>query len=559
MDRLKSQNSQSESAPDQPSSGSISASQVSPGVEPWVSSVQQAQPGDKIGKYEVINEIGRGGMSIVYKARDQDLNRLVAVKLMLKSANESLNLLRFQKEARAASQLEHPNVVKVHDFSTTPDGTPYLVMSYLDGVSLADAIKNEGSFSLGRWLSVMIQACDALEHAHLAGVVHRDIKPSNFVLAQENGTEVLKLVDFGIATNSFDDMSLTKTGEIFGSPLYMSPEQCSGAKLDSRSDIYSLGCVMYEALAGKPPLSGTNSLSTLQKHLTDKPISLSKLKLKTKNIQQLDRIVMRCLEKDPENRYQNLADLKKELELLFQGGTGDAPTAYAINAPIVVACTLVCLGIFLALLNFDKLAESLHFSEIKKDGKAASEEVSKVSNSAPTKLDELRKCDAEYQNLIKQGDYRSALVLANRVTKLAEELHLPALDRGKGYIEQGYCEGELKHPVAAAGCFEQALSLIGNPKTSIGLKVKLNALLHYGQIQRQMGLTDKAQSSFQQALNAGVQLNNNHLQALSLMGIGNCERDRQNFAQCLVRWNQALKLDPSNKKVRDNIEEVENR
>ncbi|MBS1955965.1 MAG: protein kinase [Cyanobacteria bacterium SZAS-4] len=554
MDRLKSQNSQPDSDADESTVGSIYASKSSPVVDEWILSAQQTQPGDKIGKYEVINEIGRGGMSIVYKARDHELNRLVAVKLMLRSSDESLNLLRFQKEARAASQLDHPNIVKVHDFSTTPDGTPYLVMSYLDGISLADAIKTEGSFSLGRWLSVMIQACDALEHAHLAGVVHRDIKPSNFVLAQEHGNEVLKLVDFGIATNSSDDMSLTKTGEIFGSPLYMSPEQCAGSKLDLRSDIYSLGCVMYEALAGMPPLSGSNSLSTLQKHLTDKPANLSKLKLKTKNIEQLDRIVMRCLEKNPDNRYQNLGDLKKDLKLLFQGQSHELVSSTSINVPVLVATALSVFVIFMLLLNFDKIAD--YFSNTA--DKARSDVVSKAPQSVEGKRAEWEKCKSDYQDVVKLGKFQFASVLASKLTHLAEELHLSDFVRGKCYFEQGFCEVKLKHPIDAEAYFEQALSLMTDPKTLEEREVKYEVLMRYGQVVRNTPtIADKAESIFQQALNLAVQMSDKRRQAVSLTYIGDFYRKQSKYPESLVIYNRALKLDPDDRKIQNNIKEVE--
>jgi len=277
--------------------------------------------GSKIGKYELKEQLGLGGMSVVYKAHDLALDRFVALKLLLpRSGDRPIDSMRFQQEAKAASRLEHPNIVKVHDFNVTEDGAPYLVMSYLDGLSLSDLIKKEGGLEPGRWLSIMIQACDALTCAHENKVVHRDIKPSNFVLCHEKGNEVLKLVDFGIAKiESNDDQSLTKTGEVFGSPLYMSPEQCSGSKVDSRSDVYSLGCVMYEALTGKPPLSGDNALATIVKHLQETPKPLSDVCRKVPHIDSIDRIVMKCLEKKPEDRYPDTSSLRKELERVFLG------------------------------------------------------------------------------------------------------------------------------------------------------------------------------------------------------------------------------------------------
>jgi tetratricopeptide (TPR) repeat protein len=167
----------------------------------------------------------------------------------------------------------------------------------------------------------MVQACEALSHAHNHGVVHRDIKPSNFVLCTEKGNLILKLVDFGIAKiESSEDQALTKTGEIFGSPLYMSPEQCAGSKeVDSRSDVYSLGCVMYEALAGKPPFSGENALATIVKHLNEKPVSLVVVRKDVKSIDAADKIVMKCLEKRPEDRYPDTLSVRKELESVFLG------------------------------------------------------------------------------------------------------------------------------------------------------------------------------------------------------------------------------------------------
>lgn len=339
--------------------------------EATLSIVQQGSPfverliptvGTKIGKYELKEKLGSGGMSIVYKAHDLALDRFVALKLLLPQAGDRpIDSMRFQQEAKAASRLEHPNIVKVHDFNVTEDGAPYLVMSYLDGISLSDLIKREGGLEPGRWLSIMIQACDALSCAHENNVVHRDIKPSNFVLCQEKGNEVLKLVDFGIAKiETNDDQSLTKTGEVFGSPLYMSPEQCAGSKVDSRSDVYSLGCVMYEALAGKPPHSGENALATIVKHLQEMPAPLSSICRKIPQIESIDKIVLKCLEKKPEDRYPDTLSLRKELERLFLGQKVLGRTSN--RRPILILAALVVLasGAFFA---FDFSSKALKEQE----------------------------------------------------------------------------------------------------------------------------------------------------------------------------------------------------
>ncbi len=215
--------------------------------------------GTRIGKYELKEKLGSGGMSVVFKAHDLALDRYVALKLLLpQGGSNQIDTMRFQQEAKAASRLEHPNIVKVHDFNITEDGMPYLVMSYLEGVALSSEIKKEGGLQVGRWLAIMVQACDALTHAHENIMLCIEISNRAILFSvRRRAQKVLKLVDFGIAKiESNDDQALTKTGEVFGSPMYMSPEQCSGSKVDSRSDVYSLGCVMYEALAGKPPLAG---------------------------------------------------------------------------------------------------------------------------------------------------------------------------------------------------------------------------------------------------------------------------------------------------------------
>ncbi|CAN5494762.1 hypothetical protein BH10CYA1_BH10CYA1_24480 [soil metagenome] len=537
MDRLKSQNLQPEGQPDELTKGS---------ADTRISQTTESQNRERIGKYEVINEIGRGGMSIVYKARDQDLNRLVAIKLMISNSSkrENLNLLRFQQEARAVSQLDHPNIVKVHDFSTTDDGTPYLVMSYLSGISLADAIKTEGNFSLGRWLSIMIQACDALAHAHLAGIVHRDIKPSNFVLAQENGVEVLKLVDFGIAKNYLDDMSLTKTGEVFGSPLYMSPEQCAGAKVDSRSDIYSLGCVMYEALAGKPPISGANSLETLQKHLTDKPDSLSKLKLQTENIQNLDPIVMRCLAKSPDDRYQNLEDLKTALEELQKGQNTTKPSA--LRVPVVVACVVSSLAVFAALLIFNRGNNAQHSLSSSSENQMVSNMGGEASISQQTELGKLR---ADYTKLWRHDAFPYALETAEKGARLAKEMQLPPFYQARFHILQARCEKKMHRPVASSEHYDEAIALMANPKLSTDYETKFHALMDYADVVVSTGAFDRAKELARQAADIAVQQKNKQQQSQSLKFQGAWSLKQKKLAECLDYYKQARKLNPEDEEL----------
>ncbi|HEY9713489.1 MAG TPA: serine/threonine-protein kinase, partial [Chroococcales cyanobacterium] len=274
-------------------------------------------------RYQIIGRLGQGGMSIVYKARDLTMNRVVAIKCLQPHliANPQ-NLRRFQQEARAAGNLTHDNLVRVYDCDVDENGVAYLIMEFLDGKSLADLIQEEGKLKPERTIEIFIQIARGLAHAHEYGIIHRDLKPSNIMLLEDKrGFDVAKVVDFGIAKLTTDGdtgagtvQSLTQTGEIFGSPLYMSPEQCSGQTLDRRSDIYSLGCLMYETLTGQAPFMGANVLDTMHRHQTEEPKPLVEDDARDTLIKRLNSVVLRCLKKDPADRYATMDDLVTHLE-----------------------------------------------------------------------------------------------------------------------------------------------------------------------------------------------------------------------------------------------------
>jgi eukaryotic-like serine/threonine-protein kinase len=285
-------------------------------------------------RFEVLAKLGEGGMSAVYKARHMLMDRIVAIKLLF--ASDISSLKRFQLEAKLACNLNHINIVSVFDFGVSTQGQPYLVMDYLEGRSLGDCIKLDGPLQLDRALGIFTQACDALTYAHKRDVVHRDLKPSNFMLVlDDNYSELLKVVDFGIAKQiNFEEPSgqgLTKTGEVFGSPLYMAPEQCLGRKLDARADIYSMGCVMYEALTGTPPLVGVNALDTLHKHISEDPLPFAITNPDCRNLPPLlEKLVFKALARDVDQRYQSMLELWTDLEVLLhaaKGGGGKASVA----------------------------------------------------------------------------------------------------------------------------------------------------------------------------------------------------------------------------------------
>ncbi len=273
-------------------------------------------------KYEIIKEINRGGMSIIYKARDKLMDRIIAVKvLQAKLIDDETSLRRFQQEAQAAAHLAHPNIIAVHDFGIAESGQLYLVMDFLPGESLGDIVKRENYVDYRRLVPIFMQTCDALDHAHKKGVIHRDLKSSNVMLSESDGiADIVTVVDFGIAklmpSSGKQPQNLTNTGEIFGSPIYMSPEQCLGQPLDARSDIYSFGIMMYETITGIPPLMGSTIIDTMKMHVNDVPRSFKEVRPDLNIPSKLESIIFKALEKNPDARFQTMRQCFEELELI---------------------------------------------------------------------------------------------------------------------------------------------------------------------------------------------------------------------------------------------------
>lgn len=277
-------------------------------------------------KYEILSLLGRGGMSVVYKAKHLMMNRSVAVKMLRPELVAVPQLLeRFKIETNAVASLKHNSIVTVFDYGLLPNGTPYLIMDYLEGEPLNDILKACKRMEPDRAIPLFAQACDALAHAHDTGVIHRDIKPGNLLVRKgKNGVETLTIFDFGIAKVLGQDGStihkLTTSGEVFGSPLYMSPEQCSGDRIGTASDTYSLACVFYEALSGKPPLAGASPMDTLMKHINEDPEPFKPgLNIPPK----LELAIMTALNKAPEDRQPHIKQFRDEI--LEAGGLKFVP------------------------------------------------------------------------------------------------------------------------------------------------------------------------------------------------------------------------------------------
>ena len=263
-------------------------------------------------RYRIERELGAGGMSTVYLAHQLLMNKDVALKVLHASyASDPKTIQRFQREARATSSLSHPNLVTIYDFSVTDTGQAYMVMEYLAGCSLGELLSNSKPINWRQAVPLFSQICEGIDHAHRSNIVHRDLKPGNIMLlpsAFEKHNFQIKIVDFGIAKVLGDvNAHLTQTGEVFGSPLYMSPEQCQGQELDQRSDIYALGCVMYATLTGHAPFEGRNMMETLSMHLNASPPAIPDAP------KWLESCVHKCMSKDPDDRYNTACQIAEVL------------------------------------------------------------------------------------------------------------------------------------------------------------------------------------------------------------------------------------------------------
>jgi serine/threonine-protein kinase len=287
------------------------------------------------GRYWVLSVIGRGGMSVVYKAKVKDTGKIVAVKtLRTAGMTDDMVVKRFQREAELLSRLNHPRIVNLHAYGSSAKGQPYFVMDYLVGENLTDLLARENHLEPERFQDVFVQVCAAIEHAHRQGAIHRDIKPGNIMLTRQGTTnDYVKVVDFGIAKMAEEAQRLTRMGEVWGSPIYMSPEQCMGAPVDARSDIYSLGIVMYESLTGKVPFLGRNYADTMTKQISDDPAPFGQIRPDLKIPASLEKIVMSAMAKQPENRYQSLGLMRKDLEAALSAkATTELPLPTAVKS-----------------------------------------------------------------------------------------------------------------------------------------------------------------------------------------------------------------------------------
>lgn len=314
--------------------------------------------------YEMLGPIGAGGMGSVVKARHRILGQLVAIKRIAETKTTDDNAIRrFVNEAKAASRLKHENLVSVRDFGIDDEGIPYAIMDYCEGRPLSMLIERGETKDQTRTIAIAIEIAKGLQHAHKLGVVHRDIKPSNIIVRTNNdiGEDKAVIVDFGLA--KIEDptgQKITQTGEVYGSPFYIAPEQAIGLPTDPRTDIYSLGCVIFECIAGVPPFVGDNAMQTAMQHINSAPPKLSSAS-PNKVPADLDIVVSTCLQKDAADRYQSADELLQALEAVQKGEKLKAPARpkqktslfkskifWLLNATLFI---ILCFSLFASSVN----------------------------------------------------------------------------------------------------------------------------------------------------------------------------------------------------------------
>jgi serine/threonine protein kinase len=302
------------------------------------------QSGSRLGPYEILSAIGAGGMGEVYKARDPRLNRLIAIKLLpATAANDPERRERFEREAQAVAALNHPSIVTIHSVEQA-DGQFFLTMELVEGRSLAEILPTIG-LPLDRLLKIAIPVADAIAAAHQKGITHRDLKPANIMLGEGEHEGRIKVLDFGLAklgerpdaavnATALPTIPITGEGRILGTVAYMSPEQAEGKALDARTDLFSLGVILYEMATGRRPFTGDTSISIISSIVKDTPKSVTELNPALPR--ELGRIVRRALVKDPSRRYQTAADLRNDLEELKASlDSGDEHAALVEGSGVV--------------------------------------------------------------------------------------------------------------------------------------------------------------------------------------------------------------------------------
>lgn len=278
------------------------------------------------GRYRIEAVLGEGGMGLVYRARHAVLNKPLAIKVLRPEVSRDTEVMtRFQQEAQSASGIGNQHIIDISDFGRLPDGSTYFVMEFLDGKSLTSVIEEQRPISPARVVHIAKQLCEALGAAHDQSIVHRDLKPDNiYLIKRGQDRDFVKVLDFGIAKVGGASSKLTKAGQVFGTPHYMSPEQCAGTNVDQRTDIYAIGVILYEMASGRVPFDADNLMGILTKHMYEAPIPPRELSSPVDVPPELEAVIMKCLAKSADVRYQSMSDMRTDIERIEAGITPQA-------------------------------------------------------------------------------------------------------------------------------------------------------------------------------------------------------------------------------------------
>lgn len=452
--------------------------------------------GDLInGRYRIISFIGQGGVSHAYKATDTEKNSVVALKFLLphRLANRK-DTLRFRREAMTASQLNHPSIARVFDFDLLGGEQPFLVMEFVEGETLAARIQQEGQLPIDETINIFIAICDALAYAHSQNVLHRDITPGNIMVAQSaENIPSIKLLDFGLAKLMLDSENtmqqhITGTGELLGSPSYMSPEQARGLELDCRSDLYSLGCTLFESLTGGPPHLGQTPLATILKRETDKPIPLSEASLGRSFPEQLEAIVSKLLQTDPNNRFPNASEVK---EALVEAKGAKASTSIGRKEAVVkqnsrtarlffaATVSFIALGLLLTAILYWFIIDR---PEKSRPSTAAPQSVAPQPTENVLEIDLFRAKNyvTTAEQLKEKYQYKQASENYENAIAIYSKYHAPrySLSKIAALIHLGSCYRSLGNKKFAAEAFQRAIDITKNDfgENSLAFAGTLSAL-----------------------------------------------------------------------------------
>lgn len=392
------------------------------------------------GRYEILELLGKGGAGNVFLAEHLTLGKKVAVKVITSREGEAQE--RLGMEARACAALSHPGLVSVIDYGIDDDGSPFIAMEFVKGESL-EARLRKGPLSPQRALGIVKQAANALGHAHQQGVIHRDIKPSNLIVwTGPDGNALVKIVDFGIAKAILPEgemQRLTNTGNVLGSPSYMSPEQIRGEEVDERSDIYSLGCLFYELLTGTKAFRGDSMLATMTLHLESNPAPLKTVKPDLKSIEDLDSILSRCLARDKESRFSSMSELEsaiKQIENRWQKSDSRKISLLSVRWLTVVLLTAIVTATATWHSKPDSARQS---SPSSKSGSPDNEEKQRTAFKSPAEIVSLPE---KYAARLA----RAEVLYYSENTQAAYKIYQNAFD-------QAFTHGEPDHVQLALGLF----------------------------------------------------------------------------------------------------------